>query len=92
MLTSSKTSSPPDIIINLSDPIQNPGQTWIFYKAGQTRLTWAKRNPFDPDDPDDPTRLQCWLQLSYYMPRIIMHACLLTYMSNFHAYMEVICN
>ena len=33
----------------------NPGQTRIFYKAGQTRLTRTKR---DPDDPDDPTRFQ----------------------------------
>ena len=43
MLTSSKTSSPPDVIINTCDPMQNLGQTRIFYKAGQTRLTWMTR-------------------------------------------------
>ena len=48
MLTSSETASPPDVIINACDPMQNPGQTRIFYKAGQTR---AKRDPVDPDDP-----------------------------------------
>ena len=30
----------------------NPGQTWIFYKAGQTR------RKCDQGDPDDPTRFQ----------------------------------
>ena len=39
--------------------MQNPGQTWILYKAGQTWLTQAKRDPVDPDNLDDPTRLQC---------------------------------
>ena len=39
MLTSSETSSPQDVIINAHDPMQNPGQTRIFYKAGQTQLT-----------------------------------------------------
>ena len=38
--------------------MQNLGQTWIFYKAGQTWLTQAKRDPVDLDDPDDQTRLQ----------------------------------
>ena len=52
MLTSSETSSPPDTIINAHNPMQNPGQTRIFYKAGQTR---AKRDLVDPDDPDDMT-------------------------------------
>ena len=42
----------------------NPGQTQIFYKAGQTQLTWAKCDPVDPDDPDDPTRLQHWLYVA----------------------------
>ena len=36
----------------------NPGQTRIFYKAGQTRMTRRKCDPGDPDDPDDPTRFQ----------------------------------
>ena len=36
----------------------NPGQTRIFYKAGQTQLTWAKCDLVDPDDPNDLTRLQ----------------------------------
>ena len=55
MLTLSETASPPDVIINACDPMQNPGQTQIFYKVRQTRLTRAKR---DPVDPDDPTRFQ----------------------------------
>ena len=46
-----------DIIINVRDPMQNPGQTQIFYKAGQTWLTQAKCDPVDLYDPDDPTRL-----------------------------------
>ena len=45
-------SSPPDAINIARDPMQNPGQTRIFYKAGQTRMTRQKR------DPDDPTQLQ----------------------------------
>ena len=59
MLTSSKTSSPHDII-NARDPMPNPGQIRIFYKTAQTRLNRAKCDPVDPDDPDDPTRLQRW--------------------------------
>ena len=59
MLTPSKTSSPHNVI-NTRDPMPNPGQIQIFYKAGQTRLTQAKCNPVDPDDPDDLTRLQRW--------------------------------
>ena len=47
-------SSPPDDINIARDPMQNPGQTWIFYKAGQTRMTRQKR------DPDDLTRFQPW--------------------------------
>ena len=42
------TSSSPAIIINAHDPIQNPGQTWIFYKAGQTQLTWMTQPGFNP--------------------------------------------
>ena len=30
--------------------MQNPGQTWIFYKPGQTRLTWTKSDPVDLDN------------------------------------------
>ena len=59
MLTSSETSSPQDIIINIHDPMQNLGQTRIFYKVGQIRLTQEKSDPVDPNDPDDLTRLQC---------------------------------
>ena len=33
----------------------NSGQTRIFYKVGQTRLTREKCDPVDPDDPDDPS-------------------------------------
>ena len=54
MLTLSETLSSRDIIINICDSTQNPGQTWIFYKAGQTWLTQAKR------DPVDPSQLQHW--------------------------------
>ena len=35
--------------------MQNLGQTWIFYKLGQTHLTWTKH---DPDDQDNPTQFQ----------------------------------
>ena len=60
MLTSSETLSLQDVINNAYDPVQNPGQTQVFYKAGQTQLTLAKR---DPGDPDDPTWLQRWSSL-----------------------------
>ena len=33
----------------------NPGQTRIFYKVDETRLTRTKCDPGDPDNPDDPT-------------------------------------
>ena len=39
-----------DAIINACDPTQNPGQTWIFYKPGQSHLTQTKRDPVDPGD------------------------------------------
>ena len=45
------TSSPQDIIINTRDPMQNPGQTWIFYKVGHTQFIRVKRDPVDLDDP-----------------------------------------
>jgi len=45
-----------DAINNARDPMQNPGQNRIFYKAGQTRMTRKKSDPDDPDNPDDPTR------------------------------------
>ena len=38
--------------------MQNPGQTQIFYKVGQTQLTQSKHDPVDSDDPDDLTQLQ----------------------------------
>ena len=47
----------------ISHVIQS-GQTWIFYKAGQTQMTRQKR------DPDDPTRFQpCY---GIYMPMVSM--------------------
>ena len=55
MLTLSETSSPPDVIINARDPMENPSQTRIFYKAGQTWFTLAKCDPVDLDD-------STWLQ------------------------------
>ena len=58
MLTLSETSPSRDVIINTCDPMQNPGQTQILYKIGQTRLTQAKCDLVDPDDTDDLTRLQ----------------------------------
>jgi len=45
----------PDAINNARDPMQNLGQTWIFYKAGQT---WMIHKKSDPGDLDDPTRFQ----------------------------------
>ena len=36
-----------DAIINARDPMQNPGQTRIFYKPGQTHLTQMKRDLVD---------------------------------------------
>ena len=39
-------------IISARDPMQNPGQTRICYKPGQTHLT------IDPNNPDDPTQFQ----------------------------------
>ena len=45
-------------IINARDPMQNPDQIRIFYKPGQTHLTWAKRDPVDPDNLDDLTWFQ----------------------------------
>ena len=47
-----------DVIINTRDHMQSPGQTQIFYKMSQTRLTREKCDPVDPDDLDDPTQLQ----------------------------------
>ena len=52
-------SSPQDVIINARDPMKNPGQTQMFYKVGQTRLTQAKCDQVNPDDPGDPIWLQC---------------------------------
>ena len=40
--------------------MQNSGQTWVFYKLGQTRLTGTKRDPVDLDNSDDPTQFQPW--------------------------------
>ena len=34
-------------IISAHDPIQNPGQTWIFYKPAETHLTQTKHDPVD---------------------------------------------
>ena len=42
MLTSSKTLSSQDVIINTCDPMQNLGQTGIIYRAGQTQLTLTR--------------------------------------------------
>ena len=77
MLTLSQTSSLRDVIINAHDPMQNPGQTWIFYKVGQTRLTQANCDSIDPDDPDDPTRLQpCFSSPpNGYNNRLTVHVC-----------------
>ena len=47
-----------DAIINAHDPMQNPGQTQIFYKLGKTHWTRTEHDPVDPDNPDDPTRFQ----------------------------------
>ena len=50
--------SGPDSIINVHDSIQNPDQTQIFYKSGQTYLTWIKCDLDDLDDPDKSNRFQ----------------------------------
>ena len=34
--------SAPYVITNMHNPVQNLGQTWVFYKADQTQLTKAK--------------------------------------------------
>jgi len=47
----------PDAINNACDPMQNTGQTQMFYKLGQTRMTHKKS---DPDNLDDLTQLQRW--------------------------------
>ena len=38
-------SSPPDAINIVHDPMQNPGQTRIFYKVCQTQMTRSGFNP-----------------------------------------------
>ena len=38
----------PHSIINASNPVQNLGQTQMFYKLGQTRLTQTKRDTNNP--------------------------------------------
>ena len=48
--------------------MQNPDQTQITYKAGQTWLTWAK---CDQIDLNDPTWLQRWLLLLSHL--ILFH-------------------
>ena len=40
----------PDTTVTAHDPMQNLGQTWIFYELGQTHLTQTKSNSDDPDD------------------------------------------
>ena len=47
-----------DAIINTRDSMQNPGQTWIFYKLGETHLTRTKCDPVDPDNPNNLARFQ----------------------------------
>ena len=51
-----------DAIINARDSMQNSGQTWIFYKPGETHLTRTKCDPVDPDNPNDLARFQpCYI-------------------------------
>ena len=62
-----------DVIINARDPTQNPDQTRIFYKPGQTCLTQTKRDLVDPDNLDDLTRFQPWSvqhwKMTYNVPQ-----------------------
>ena len=47
--------SGPDAIINTRDPIQNLGQTNIFYKRSQIQVMQTNH---DPDYPDDSMQFQ----------------------------------
>jgi len=57
----------PDTINNACDPMQNPGQTQIFYKVGQTWMTHKK------SDPDDPTQLQRWYKYTLHLQWSVYH-------------------
>ena len=48
--TASSLWSGPDTIIDAGDPMQNLGQTWIFYKPGHSHLIQTKCGPDNPDD------------------------------------------
>ena len=48
------------LLLVAHDSIQNPGQTRIFYKPGQTHLTRTKHDPVDPDNSDDLIPFQPW--------------------------------
>ena len=50
-------------IITAHDSMQNPGQTQIFYKTGQTCLTWTKH---DLVGLDDHTHFQPWHSVQLY--------------------------
>ena len=62
--------------------MQNPGQTHIFYKAGQTHLSRTKGDPDDPNNPDELADLASALVCMYICiiyvriyGFICMHAC-----------------
>ena len=49
--------SGPETIINACGPMQNPGQTQIFYIPGQAHLIRTKCDSVSPDGLDDPDNL-----------------------------------
>ena len=57
--------SEPVTIFNAHNSMQNQNQTQIFYKSGQTRLTWTKR------DLENPTKFQPKLKTQGYLIDLI---------------------
>ena len=57
----------PDTIINICDPMQNPGQTQIFYTLGQTYSSWTKL------DLDDLNQFQTWFMWVYMSFEYTVH-------------------
>ena len=73
-----------EVMINARDPMQNPGQTWIFHELGQTHLTRTKHDPVDLDNPDDLTQFQSWCKLCTYLISYLFENCLWTIRSPLH--------
>ena len=61
--------------------MKNLGQTWIFYKLGQTHITQTKRDSVDLDDLDDPSWFQPCSTIhvyNYYISYYILWALILS--------------